>query len=141
MTSNTITRRGAIAALAGLSFAAAALAAHDGVEISYLIECDQRQPSGDMSQRTFQGAMVLAQGETRESDIQGQYRVKVALTEGSGIAHVRISVWDNQRRAGDQLVGNATSEVPIGGDAKLTLLTSDNVHYPIVLTAARRSLP
>ena len=141
MTSPSIRRRSAVLALAGLAFAGAAFAERNGVEIRYLIERDQRQPSGDISQRTFEGAMVLTSGETRESDIRDQYRVKMSLTETGGIAHVRLSVWDNLRPADDQLVGNATTEVPIGGDVRLTLLTSDNIHYPIVLTATRQTLP
>lgn len=141
MTSKPITRRGAAIALACLPFAGAVLAARDGIEIRYLIERDQRQPSGDVSQRTFEGAMVLTSGETRESDIKGEYRVKVALTEAAGVARVRITIWDNRQLAGDPLVGTAVSEVPIGGETKLTLLPSSNVHYPIVLAATRQTLP
>jgi hypothetical protein len=140
MASSTFTRRHAAIALACLPFAGSALAAHDAVELRYLIERDQRQPSGDIAQRTFEGAMVLASGETRESDIRGQYRVKVALVESGGVAHVHMSVWDHQTRDGG-LVGTASADVPLGGETRLTLLTSDNIHYPIVLGATRRTLP
>ncbi len=140
MASNTFTRRHAAIALACLPCAGIALAARNAVELRYLIERDQRQPSGDVSQRTFEGAMVLASGETRESDIRGQYRVKAALVESAGIAHVHLSVWDHQTRD-DGLVGTVSADVPMDGEVRLTLLTSDNIHYPIVLSATRRTLP
>lgn len=140
MASNLFTRRRAAIALACLSTAGGALAARDALEIRYFIERDQRQPSGDVSQRTFEGAVVLTSGETRESDIRDQYRVKVALVESAGVAHVHLSVWDHQTRD-NGLVGTASADVPVGGEVRLTLLTSDNIHYPIVLSATRRTLP
>jgi hypothetical protein len=135
-----LTRRHAAIALAGLACAGIALAARDAVELRYFIERDQRQPSGDISRRTFEGAMVLASGETRESDIRDQYRVKLTLVESAGVAHVQLSLWDHQR-SDDGLVGTASADVPVGGDLRLTLLASDNIHYALLLTATRRTLP
>ena len=134
-----MTRRRAAIALSCLPLAGAAHAARDGVEIRYLIERDRREPSGDIAQRTFEGAMVLASGESKEADVRDEYRIGLTMTERGGVAHVRLSVWDN-RLPDNDLVGTADADVPIGGEAKLTLLTSDNVHYPIVLAATRRKL-
>jgi hypothetical protein len=140
MATRTFTRRHAAIALACLPCAGIAHAARNAVELRYLIERAQRQPSGDVARRSFEGAMVLASGETRESDIRDEYRVKLALAESAGVAHVQLWLWDHQRRDGG-LVGNVSGDVPIGGELKLTLLSSDNVHYPLILSAIRRTLP
>jgi len=139
MTSTLLTRRQAAIVLASLPLAASA--ARNGLEIRYLIERDRKEPSGDIARRTFEGALLMASGETREADVRGEYRISVAMTEGADVAHVRISLWDNQRNKGDDFIGSASADVPVGGDTRLTLLSSANIHYPILLSATRRPLP
>lgn len=133
-----ITRRRATLALATLPFAAQA--SEPGLEIRYVIERAQRQPSGDVDHSDFEGAMLMRSGEQREADVRGEYRVQLAMDESSGVAHIRFSVWDNQRHA-QPLIGPASAEVPIGGETEVTLLATDNIHYPIRFSATRRTLP
>jgi len=140
MSDTRLTRRRAAAAIACLPLAGAARAARAGVELRYVIERDQREASGEITHDSFEGALQMVPGESREADVRDQYRVRVALTETDAVAHVRLSVWDNQR-ATAPLVGTASADVPIGGKAQLTLLASDNIHYPITLTATRRTFP
>lgn len=140
MSDSRLTRRRAAAAIACLALAGTARAARDGVELRYVIERDQREPSGEITRDSFEGALQMLSGETREADVRDQYRVRLEVTESAGVAHVRLSVWDNQR-ATAPLVGTASADVPIGGKAQLTLLASDNIHYPITLAATRRVFP
>jgi hypothetical protein len=140
MSISRITRRRAAIALGCLPFGGAARAARDGIELRYVIDREQRQPSGAITRRSFEGALQMLSGETREADVRDEYRIQLALTESGGVAHVRISLWDHQR-ATEPLVGTAAADVPIGGKTQLTLLASDNLHYPVTLSASRRLFP
>lgn len=140
MSDSRLTRRRAAAAIACLPLAGAARAAHEGIELRYVIERDQREPSGEITHDSFEGALQMIPGETREADVRDQYRVRLVLAESAGVAHVRMSVWDNQR-PNAPLAGTASADVPIGGQVRLTLLASDNIHYPVTLAATRRVFP
>jgi hypothetical protein len=39
------------------------------------------------------------------------------------------------------MIGTVGADVPVGGQTRVTLLSSDNLHFPILLSAVRRTLP
>ena len=123
----------------GLACTGAGAVRRTGVEVQYHIESDQREYSGVLSTRVFDGAMVLLPGENQIADVRDDYRIGIALGKRSDPLIVRLVLWDNFRKG--EFVGSARVELPLGGEARVTLLTSDNLHYPVVLHAREVPLP
>ncbi len=140
MPSRNITRRSAAILVASLPVGRFAFAAREGVEIRFVIKREQRQPSGAIAERRFENAMLMASGETMEVDFRDEYRIRMTTTIAGASANVKLQVWDNHETGTRADAGQAMTSVPLDGETTLTLLKSDNVHYPIVLKATRRAL-